>query len=141
LSKEKISFRLAVSLNASDDETRSDLMPINRRYPLRKLLEVCRNFPLRPRTRITFEYVMAGGVNDSLKDAKKLLKMLRGIPSKINLIPLNEAPGIPFKRPSEEKVKAFQEVLMKAGFAAIVRASKGADISAACGQLQAKWPS
>ena len=138
LSKENISFRLAVSLNASDDETRSYLMPVNRRHPLRKLLEACRNFPLRPRTRITFEYVMVENVNDSPQDAKRLLKILGGIPSKINLIPLNEAPGISLKRPSEEKVREFQEILMKAGFAAIVRTSKGADISAACGQLQGK---
>ena len=138
LSKEKISFRLAISLNATDEETRSHLMPINRRYPLGKLLQVCRHFPLRPRTRITFEYVLVDGINDSPQDAKKLLKILRGIPSKINLIPVNEAPGIPFKRPSEKKVREFQEILMKGNLTAIVRASKGADISAACGQLQGK---
>jgi 23S rRNA (adenine2503-C2)-methyltransferase len=136
LSMEKISFRLAISLNASDEETRSHLMPINRRYPLKKLLEACRRFPLRPRTRITFEYVMLEGINDSSQDAKRLLKILRGIPSKINLIPLNEAPGIPFKRPSEQKIKQFQEILMEGGLTAIVRTSKGAEISAACGQLQ-----
>jgi 23S rRNA (adenine2503-C2)-methyltransferase len=138
LSKEKISFRLAISLNAANEETRSHLMPINRRYPLGKLLEVCRHFPLRPRTRITFEYVLVDGINDSPQDAKRLLKILGGIPSKINLIPLNEAPGIPFKRPSEKKVREFQEILMKGNLTAIVRASKGADISAACGQLQGK---
>jgi len=138
LAKERIFFRLAISLNAANEETRSHLMPINRRYPLRKLLEACRHFPLRPRTRITFEYVLVDGINDSPQDAKKLLKILRGIPSKINLIPLNEAPGIPFKRPLEKKVREFQEILMKGNLTAIVRASKGADISAACGQLHAK---
>jgi len=138
LSKEKISFRLAVSLNASDEETRNYLMPVNRRYPLRKLLEACRNFPLRPRTRITFEYVLVAGVNDAPQDARRLSKLLRGIPSKINLIPLNEAPGIPFKRPTEGTIKEFQEILMRDGFTAIVRASKGLEISAACGQLQGK---
>lgn len=138
LSKEKISFRLAISLNASDEETRSYLMPLNRRYPLKRVLEVCRNFPLRPRTRITFEYVLLEGINDSPQDAKRLLKILRGIPSKINLIPLNEAPGIPFKRPLDEKVREFQQVLMDGGLTAIVRVSKGAEISAACGQLQGK---
>lgn len=138
LSKEKVRFRLAISLNASDEETRSHLMPINLRYPLKKLLEICRKFPLPPRVRITFEYVMIEGENDSLEDARRLLKMLKGIPSKVNLIPLNEAPGIPFKRPSEERVRQFQEVLMEGGLTAIVRASKGADISAACGQLQGK---
>ncbi len=141
LAKEKMAFGLAVSLNASNEETRSHLMPINRRYPLKKVLEVCRHLPLRPRTRITFEYVLVEGVNDSPQDAKRLLKILRGIPSKLNLIPLNEAPGIPFKRPSEIKIREFQEILIEGGLTAIVRTSKGAEISAACGQLQAKWPS
>jgi 23S rRNA (adenine2503-C2)-methyltransferase len=136
LAKERVSFRLAISLNATEDETRSQLMPINQRYPLKKLLEVCRHFPLRPRTRITFEYVMLDGINDSLQDAKRLVRQLAGIPSKVNLIPLNEAPGIPFRRPADEKVRQFQEVLMAGGLAAIVRSSKGADISAACGQLR-----
>jgi 23S rRNA (adenine2503-C2)-methyltransferase len=138
LSKEKISFRLAISLNSSEEETRTYLMPINRQYPLRKVLALCKTFPLRPRTRITFEYVMVEGINDSSQDAKKLLKIVRGIPCKINLIPLNEVPGIPLKRPSEEKVKRFQEILMEGGVTAIVRTSKGSEISAACGQLQAK---
>lgn len=138
LSKEKISFRLAISLNASDEETRSQLMPANHRYPLKKILALCKNFPLRPRARITFEYVMVEGINDSPLDAKRLLRILRGIPSKVNLIPLNESPGIPFKRPSEEKVKRFQEIIIEGGLTAIVRASKGVEISAACGQLHGK---
>jgi 23S rRNA (adenine2503-C2)-methyltransferase len=138
LSKEKPLFRLAISLNASSEEGRSLLMPVNRRYPLKKVLEVCRNFPLRPRARITFEYVLLEGINDSSHDAKRLLKILRGIPSKVNLIPLNEAPEIPFKRPTEEKVKQFQDILIEGGLMAIVRTSKGREISAACGQLQAK---
>ena len=136
LAKEKISFRLAISLNAADDETRSRIMPVNQRYPLKKLLETCRHFPLRRRTRITFEYVILEGINDSLQDANKLIKELRGIPSKINLIPLNQAPGIPFKRPSEEKVRQFQEVLMETGLTTIVRSSKETEISTAYGQLQ-----
>ena len=136
LAKERISFRLAVSLNATEDETRSQVMPINRRYPLKNLLEACRHFPLRPRTRITFEYVMLDGINDSPQDARRLVRQLAGIPSKVNLIPLNEAPGIPFRRPTDEKVRQFQELLMAGGLAAIVRSSKGVDISAACGQLQ-----
>jgi 23S rRNA (adenine2503-C2)-methyltransferase len=140
LAEEKIPFRLAISLNASDEETRSQLMPSNRRYPLKKILALCKRFPLRRRTRITFEYVMVEGMNDSLQDAKRLLRILRGIPSKVNLIPLNEAPGIPFRRPSDEKVKGFQEILMRGGLTAIVRTSKGREISAACGQLQAKVP-
>ena len=141
LTTEKIRFRLAISLNATEEEIRSQLMPINRRYPMKKILEVCRNFPLPPRTRITFEYVMVDGINDSPQDAKRLLKILRGIPSKVNLIPLNEAHGIPFKRPSEEKIKRFQEILMEGGLTAIVRTSKGAEISAACGQLQGTFSS
>ena len=140
LSKEKISFRLAISLNASEEETRSYLMPVNRRYPLKKILALCKNFPLRPRTRITFEYVMVEGINDSSQDAKRLLRILKGIPSKINLIPLNEAPEIPFKRPSEERIKKFQEILMDGCLTANVRTRKGREISAACGQLQAKEP-
>lgn len=140
LARDKISFRLAISLNASDEETRSQLMPINRRYPLKKILEMCRNFPLKPRARITFEYVMIDEINDSLQDAKRLIKILKGIPSKVNLIPLNEAQGILFKRPLDEKVKRFQEILMEGGLTAIVRTSKGGEISAACGQLQAKPP-
>ncbi len=138
LAKEKIRFRLAISLNASDEKTRDHLMPINRRYPLREILRVCRNFPLHRRDRITFEYVLIEGENDSVREAKKLVKLLKGIPSKVNLIPLNEAPEIPYKRPSEEKVRRFQEILMEGGLTAIVRKSKGADISAACGQLQGK---
>jgi 23S rRNA (adenine2503-C2)-methyltransferase len=138
LAKEKISFRLAISLNASDEETRSQLMPSNRRYPLKKILALCRSFPLRRRTRITFEYVMVEGMNDSPQDAKRLLRILKGVPSKVNLIPLNEAPEIPFRRPSDERVKQFQEILMEGGLTAIVRTSKGREISAACGQLQGK---
>jgi len=140
LSNEKISFCLAISLNATDEETRSYLMPVNRRYPLNKILGLCKNFPLRPRSRITFEYVLVHGINDSPQNAKRLIRILRGIPSKVNLIPLNEAPGIPFKRPSDEAVKRFQEILMEGGLTAIVRTSKGSEISAACGQLQAKVP-
>ncbi len=138
LLNEKIRFRLALSLNASDEETRSHLMPINRRHPMKEVLKVLRNFPLKRRARITFEYVLLEGVNDSTGDAKRLIQLLKGIPSKINLIPLNEAPEIPFKKPTEERVREFQEILMRAGLTAIVRASKGTDISAACGQLQGK---
>jgi 23S rRNA (adenine2503-C2)-methyltransferase len=140
LAKEKISFCLAISLNATNEETRSYLMPVNRRYHLNKILELCKSFPLRPRSRITFEYVLVGGINDSPQDAKRLIRILRGIPSKVNLIPLNEAPEIPFKKPSDEAVRRFQEILMEGGLTAIVRTSKGREISAACGQLQAKAP-
>jgi 23S rRNA (adenine2503-C2)-methyltransferase len=134
--EEKTPFRLAISLNASNEETRTYLMPINRRYPLNKVLALCRKFPLQRRIRITFEYVLIEGINDSSQDAKRLLRVLKGIPSKVNLIPLNEAPEIPFKRPSQERVNRFQEILMEGGLTAIVRNSKGWEISAACGQLQ-----
>jgi 23S rRNA (adenine2503-C2)-methyltransferase len=105
---------------------------------LKDLLAACRRFPLKPRTRITFEYVLIEGVNDSLEDAKELVKILRGIRSKVNLIPLNETAATSFRRPSDEKVRRFQEVLMEAGLTTIVRASKGSEISAACGQLEAR---
>ncbi len=137
LAGERIRFRLALSLNATDEESRSHLMPINRRYPLKKVLEACRRFPLQPRARITFEYVLVEAVNDSPQDARRLLRILKGIPSKVNLIPLNEAPGIPFKKPSEERILQFQEILMQGGLTVIVRKSKGTEISAACGQLHA----
>ena len=136
LATRNIGFQLAVSLNASNDETRGRLMPVNRRYPLKELLAACTRFPLRPRARITFEYVLLEGVNDSLQDATELVRLLRGIPSKVNLIPLNEAPAIPFRRPSEAKIRRFQEVLTGSGLTAIVRASKGTEIRAACGQLE-----
>ncbi len=138
LSKERISFRLAISLNATKEEARSYLMPVNRVYPLHRVLALCKRFALKPRTRITFEYVMVEGVNDSPQDAKRLLRLLNGIPSKVNLIPLNEAPEVALRKPSEEKVKGFQEILMDGGLTAIVRASKGREIWAACGQLQGK---
>jgi 23S rRNA (adenine2503-C2)-methyltransferase len=140
LSKEKITFHLAVSLNASDEETRNLLMPINHRYSLKSLLDACRHFPLKPKARITFEYVLLDGINDSVQAARQLLRILKGIPSKVNLIPLNEAPGIPFKRPPEEQVLLFQEVLMEGRLMAIVRQSKGSDVSAACGQLTGGSP-
>jgi len=114
-------------------------MPINKSHPLKEILSICRNYPLRPRERITFEYVLIDGVNDSVADAKRLVKLLKGIPSKINLIPLNEAPEIPFKRSREERIKQFQEILLNQGLTAIIRTSKGKDISAACGQLQGKF--
>lgn len=141
IKKEDIRFRLAISINAADEETRSRLMPVNRQHPLKGILEICRVFPLSPRSRITFEYVLIDGENDSPEDAKKLLKILKGIPSKVNLIPLNECPGIPFRRPSEESIKRFQEILLSGGLTAIIRQSRGADISAACGQLQGKMDS
>ncbi|MDA8082145.1 MAG: 23S rRNA (adenine(2503)-C(2))-methyltransferase RlmN [Nitrospiraceae bacterium] len=131
---------LAVSLNASTDEVRSRIMPVNRKYPLRTLLDACRKFPLGPMRRITFEYVLIGGLNDSESDARRLVGLVKGIRCKINLIPFNPHPGSAFTRPSEERVLAFQKVLVKHDLAALIRESKGQDILAACGQLRAAQP-
>lgn len=126
---------LAISLNAPDNKTRDKIMPINQCYPLSQLLRACRDYKLSPRRRITFEYLLLAGVNDSIEQAALLTKLLKGVPSKINLIPFNESKGIPFKRPAQEQVLAFQKVLREANYTAIIRKSKGQDISAACGQL------
>ena len=130
--------KLAISLNATTEEQRSQLMPINRKYPLRNLLDACRKVPLANRDRITFEYVLLRGVNDSEEDARRLTRLLKGIRAKVNLIPFNEHPQGPFQRPSEEAVQAFRGILMGGGFTAMIRQSKGADILAACGQLGGK---
>ena len=128
---------LAVSLNASSDKVRDDIMPINRRYPLKALIEACKKFPLAPRRRITFEYVLIGGVNDSPEDAGRLVKLVRGLRCKINLIPLNPHPESGMKRPSDAVVLKFQKALVDSGLTAFIRESKGQDILAACGQLRA----
>ena len=132
-----VTVNLAVSLNATDNETRSQLMPINRKYPLENLLEACRQYPLAPRKRITFEYILIRGINDSQEDALRLTKLLRLIKAKINLIPFNEHPGSLFQRPDEKTILKFQDILIQHHYTAMVRNSKGQDISAACGQLRA----
>lgn len=129
---------LAVSLNAPDDKTRDQIMPVNSRYPLPQLIEACRNYRLSRRRRITFEYILLAGVNDSIEQAVSLARLLKGIPLKINLIPFNESHDIPFRRPVNERVLAFQQVLKETGYTTIIRKSKGQDISAACGQLYAE---
>ncbi|MCK5099070.1 MAG: 23S rRNA (adenine(2503)-C(2))-methyltransferase RlmN, partial [Desulfobacteraceae bacterium] len=129
---------LAVSLNATNDETRSMLMPINNKYPLKQLLDACKTFKMRPRNKITFEYILIDGVNDTEDDAVRLCKMLAPIKAKINLIPFNEHDRTTFKKPSDEKVSRFLQILLDKNFTAIIRKSKGNDISAACGQLKAK---
>lgn len=130
-----IRVNLAVSLNATIDETRDEIMPINKKYPLRELLAACRAYPLAPRRRITFEYVLLEGVNDTLEDAMRLTRLVRGIRCKINLIPFNEFPGSSFRRPSDSAVLRFQEILHRAHLTATIRKSKGRTILAACGQL------
>jgi 23S rRNA (adenine2503-C2)-methyltransferase len=126
---------LAISLNASTDEGRSRLMPINRKYPLKDLLGLCRRLPLDRREKITFEYVLIQGVNDSEEDARRVVDLLRGIRAKVNLIPFNEYPQSPFRRPEEKAILRFREILMEGNLTALIRQSKGADILAACGQL------
>jgi 23S rRNA (adenine2503-C2)-methyltransferase len=131
---------LAVSLHATTDPTRTRLMPINRRYPLADLLATCRRLPLHHRQRITFEYTLIDGVNDSEADAHRLAGLLRGIPSKINLIAMNEHPAAPFKAPPYERIRRFQDVLQAAGYTAFLRTRRGDDIAAACGQLGERAP-
>lgn len=130
---------LAISLNAATDELRNKLMPVNKKYPLKILLDACRRFPLEPRRRITFEYVMLDGINDSPEDAKRLIRILKGIRCKINLIPFNSYEGAEFKRPGDEKVINFQKILLDNNFTVLIRKSKGQDIRAACGQLKAGY--
>ena len=126
---------LAISLHATTEEQRDVLVPINRKYKLAELLEACRRFPLKKRSRITFEYVMLAGVNDTAVDARRLVKLLNGLKAKVNLLPLNEAPDIPYKRPSDDRVDAFAQILADAHITVSVRKSRGRDIRAACGQL------
>jgi len=127
---------LAISLHAPDDLLRGSLMPVNRKYPLAQLLECCRALPLPRRQRITFEYVLLGGVNDSEAQARQLAQLLRGIPSKVNVIPFNPHSGSRFARPSAEQVERFQSALRDAGVQINLRRPRGDDIQAACGQLQ-----
>jgi 23S rRNA (adenine2503-C2)-methyltransferase len=135
LAMEEIMPNLAISLHATTDEQRNALVPINKKYSLDQLMDACRNFPLRRRGRITFEYVLLNEVNDTPDDARRLARMLDGIQGKVNLLPLNEAQGIPFTRPSDERVNTFARILADHGVTVSVRKSRGRDIRAACGQL------
>ena len=126
---------LAVSLNAADDATRGKIMPVNRKWNLDALLKVCRDLPIPERRRITFEYVLIGGINDKKEDASRLAHLLRGIQCKVNLIPWNPFSGAPFERPPLHRIEEFQQILVQSGYTATVRQSKGMDIGAACGQL------
>jgi len=140
LADEALMPNLAISLHATTDEQRDALVPINRKYKLEELMDVCRNFPLRRRSRITFEYVLLDEVNDTPDDARRLVRLLDGIQAKVNLLPLNEAAGIPFRRPSDERVNAFAKILADRGVTVSVRKSRGRDIRAACGQLLVETP-
>jgi 23S rRNA (adenine2503-C2)-methyltransferase len=133
---EETRVNLAISLHAASDEVRGRLMPVNRKYSLRELIECCRALPIPRRKRITFEYVLLRGVNDSVQDAEQLAQLLGGIRCKINLIPFNPHPGSAFQRPSEAEIERFQAVLQGHGMQINVRRPRGDDIQAACGQLQ-----
>ena len=134
LAKEKVRPKLAISLNASSDEQRGQIMPINRKYPIADLLDACKRYPLRPWEHLTFEYVLLGGFNDSPEDARRIVRLLSSVRAKVNLIPWN--PGeLPYKQPDPACVEEFQTILAEKGIPAFVRLSRGQDVMAACGQL------
>jgi 23S rRNA (adenine2503-C2)-methyltransferase len=133
---EPIRPKLAISLNASNEQLRTRLMPLNRKWNIEQLLAAARDFPLRNRERITFEYVLLRDSNDAVQNAQEVAELLRGLRAKVNLIALNPGPGIDFATPAEQRVLAFQKVLTKAGIPAFVRRPRGRDIYAACGQLK-----
>jgi 23S rRNA (adenine2503-C2)-methyltransferase len=135
LAAEPLMPNLAISLHGTTEAQRDALVPINRKYGLEELVAACRKFPVRRRGRITFEYVMLDGVNDTPDDARRLVKLLAGMKAKVNLLPLNEAAGIPYRRPSDERVNAFARILADRDVLVSVRKSRGRDIRAACGQL------
>jgi 23S rRNA (adenine2503-C2)-methyltransferase len=135
LATEPLMPNLAISLHATTEEQRDLLVPINRKYGLEDLLDACRRFPIKRRARITFEYVMLKDVNDTDEDARRLVRLLHGIKAKVNLLPLNEAAGIPYERPSDGRVNRFAKILADRGVTVSVRKSRGRDIRAACGQL------
>ncbi|HTV58910.1 MAG TPA: 23S rRNA (adenine(2503)-C(2))-methyltransferase RlmN [Verrucomicrobiae bacterium] len=134
LACEKIRPKLAISLNASSNEQRDQVMPINRKYPLEVLLAACRKYPLRPWEKLTFEYVLLGGFNDSAEDARRVARLVSGLRAKVNLIPWN--PGdLPYEKPDAERIEEFRRILTDKGVPAFVRYSRGQDVMAACGQL------
>jgi 23S rRNA (adenine2503-C2)-methyltransferase len=136
LGRENLKVNLAISLHAASDETRSRLMPVNRAWSLDKLMAAVRRYPLAPRQRVFFEYVLLDGVNDAPEDAQRLVRLLRDVKAKVNLIPFNDWPGSEFRRPPLARILAFQALLLDAGVTTTVRWSKGEDIGAACGQLK-----
>src|SRR6185295_12629834 len=138
LAKEEARPRLAISLTASNDELRNKLFPINRKYPLSELIEACRSYPLGERERLTFEYVMLDGVNDSDRQARELVRLLSSVRAKVNLIPHNPAPELPYGSSPMDRITGFQSILTAAGLPSFIRRPRGQDISAACGQLAAR---
>jgi 23S rRNA (adenine2503-C2)-methyltransferase len=135
LAREPLMPNLAVSLHATTEEQRARLVPSAKKYSLHDLIEACRRFPVARRRRVTFEYVLLADVNDTPEDARRLVKLLAGIKAKVNLIPLNAAPGIPCERPSDARVNRWAKLLADRGVSVSVRRSRGRDIRAACGQL------
>jgi 23S rRNA (adenine2503-C2)-methyltransferase len=140
LARESLKVNLAISLHATGNEIRDRIMPVNRGFAIEELLAACRRFPLPFRQRMTFEYVLLDGVNDAVDDAKRLVRLLKGIRAKINLIPFNDWEGSGFSRPPLPRILAFQAVLLEHGITATIRWSKGEDIGAACGQLREAVP-
>jgi len=136
LGKAEVRPKLAISLNASTEEQRRELMPITRKWHLKDLIEACRAYPLRPWEKLTFEYVLLGGVNDTDADARRVVKLLAHLNCKVNLIALNPGPGIPYETPAPERVAAFQQEIVRRGIPCFVRKPRGLDIFAACGQLK-----
>lgn len=134
--REPVRPKLAISLNASNDDQRTQLMPINKKWNLEKLMAVARGFPLRARERLTFEYVLLDGLNDDPENAREVVELIRGLRAKVNLIALNPGPGIHFRSPAQDRVVEFQKVLIDAGIPAFIRRPRGRDIYAACGQLK-----
>ena len=135
LAREPFMPNLAISLHAPNDALRGDLVPLNKKYGVADVIKACKRFPMRKRSRITFEYVLLAGVNDSPQDARELAKLVASVKCKVNLIPLNAAPGIPFERPSDAAIDRFARTLAERGITVSVRKSRGRDIRAACGQL------
>jgi len=134
---DEIGVNLAVSLHAVSDDIRYEIVPLNRKFPIKELLDACRSYPgAHNARRITFEYVMLKGVNDSEADAKELCRLISGIPAKVNLIPFNSWPGAPFECSSEKTIQKFANVVNNAGYSSPVRRPRGRDILAACGQLK-----
>ena len=133
----EVDSRLAISLHATNDKLRNDIVPINKKFPLKELIKACKEYPRSKNSkRITFEYVMLKGVNDSAEDARKLVKLISGIPAKINLIPFNPWPNSPYECSNKEEIKKFSDIIKNAGYASPVRKTRGQDIMAACGQLK-----
>jgi 23S rRNA (adenine2503-C2)-methyltransferase len=134
--QEAVRPKLAISLNGSNDALRSEVMPLNRKWNLTELMKAAREFPLRPRERMTFEYVLIAGVNDAPEQARELVELVRGMRARINLIAMNPGTELPYRTPEQARVAAFRQILVDAGILAFVRRPRGRDIFAACGQLK-----